>query len=289
MKPILSDVKSLLKDSLFVKEIKTDNIHDRLHFHNAYEMTLILKGRGKRIVGDNISYFSDGDLTLLGPNLPHVIQCSENKSRRHPEVHAIVIYFQPDWLKESHLNSPQLTKLRTLLNRSNRGLRIVGQTQKEIVVQIFKLQQSQGLDSIITILQMLEMISQSAENEDLASPGYSYACHPAGMHKIDEIYKFVMNNFTDTIKLDDAASIAHMTPTAFSRYFKCKTNKNFSCFVNEIRIGYACKLLMNDNLDVSQICFRSGFNNLTNFNKNFKRFTKMIPTAYKAMYKCELY
>jgi AraC-like DNA-binding protein len=285
MKPLLLDVKSLLRGSLFVKEIRTKKLNDQFHFHNAFELALILKGSGKRIVGDNIGYFSDRDLILMAPNLPHASYPNEDYCEGKSAIDAIVVYFHPDWLTENHLNSPDFTQLRELLNIAKRGVRILGKTQEKIIKHVLKLRESRGLGSIIIILQILELIYQSKEYESLASEGYSANYNQTDVQKIDEIYKYVMNNFTDKITLDDIASIANMTPPAFCKYFKSKTKKTFSSFVNEIRIGYACKLLMDDNLDISQICFRCGYNNLTNFNKNFKHFIKMIPTDYKARLK----
>ena len=281
MKPLLLDVKSLLKDSIYIKEIHVNHLDDEFHFHNAYEIALILKSNGKRVIGDSIEDFTDNDLVLMGPHLPHISYTNNNDST---EVHALVVYFHPDWLTDTHLNSVDFARFRKLFDDMARGIKILGNTKKKVTKRILKLKNCKGLQRIITILEILEIISHSTEYECLASPGYVNSFSQKDIKRMDQVYKYVKDHFTEDIMLEDIASIANMTPTAFCKFFKIKTNKTFSNFVNEVRIGYACKLLFDENLSISQICFKCGFNNLTNFNKNFKRFTKMVPSTYKATF-----
>ena len=242
------------------------------------EIALIIKSSGKRIIGDSIENFTDGDLVLLGLHVPHVSYYSNEKSST---IQALVIYFNPDWLTENHLNSPNLAKLRKLLEDMQRGIKVLGKAKKKVVKDMYKLKKGKGLERIITILDILQIISKSGEYKCLASEGYSSSYDQRGLKRIDEIYKYVLNNFSKKIKLENIAAIANITPTAFCKYFKSKTQKTFSNFVNEIRIGYACKLLCNEDLNISEVCYECGFNNLTNFYRNFKQITKMIPSEYK--------
>jgi AraC-like DNA-binding protein len=277
MKPLLLDVKSLLKDSIFVKEISMPQLNDRFHFHNAYEIALMIKSSGRRIIGDNIEDFTDGDIVLMGPHLPHV-SYSDDAGKR--EVHALVIYFYPDWLTDTHVNSDDLTQLRELFEDMKRGVKIIGGTKQRVMKNILRLKNSKGLERIIKILEILEIISRSKEYVCLASEGYAKSYNQKDVNRMDKVYKYVMEHFTDDIMLEDIAEIANMTPTAFCKFFKGKTQKTFSNFVNEVRIGHARKLLYDD-LNISEVCFQCGFNNLTNFNKNFKFFTKMSPSEFK--------
>lgn len=284
MEPMLLDVESLLKDSIYVKEIETSILNDQFHFHNTYEIALILKSKGTRIIGDSIENFTEGDLVLLGPQVPHIAYYNHDQVIASPKayvVHALVVYFNPDWLTEAQLNSDNLSALRRLLDDTRRGLKITGDTKKKVVKHLLKLKGCTGLERIITLLNILEVISGSNEYECLASEGYSNSFSQKDINRLDKVYQYIRDNFMETIMLEDAAAVANMTPTAFCKYFKNKTQKTFSNFVNEIRIGYACKLLWNQNLSISQICFKCGFNNLTNFNKNFKRYTNMIPSDYR--------
>ena len=283
MEPLLLDVKSLLKDSIYVKELNLSRLEDQFHYHNAYEISYMLKSNGRRVIGDNIEDFTDGDLTLMAPHVPHVSYTDKDYylNDNNPGVHALVVYFNPDWLTDIHFNSPELIKVRELFENMKRGIKIFGQTKKKVVKSILRLKTSYGLERIITLLDILVVISKSEEYACLASEGYTHSSNQKDVKRIDEVYQYVKEHFKDKIMLEDIASIANMTPTAFCKYFKNRTNKTFSNFVNEIRIGYACKLLCKENLSISQICFECGFNNLTNFNRNFKRFNKMIPSEYK--------
>ncbi|MBL7736337.1 MAG: helix-turn-helix domain-containing protein [Chitinophagaceae bacterium] len=284
MRPLLIDVKSLLTDSIHIKEIDGIALEEQLHFHNVYEIALIITSGGKRIVGDNIEDFTDGDLVLLGPNVPHMTYYGtevayENDS--YSRIKALVIYFNPDWLSENHLNSPNLAKFRKLIEDAKRGIKILGNTRKKVIKEMIKLKNLTGLKRIISILFILEQISISEEYQCLAREGYLNTYSQQDVKRIDEVYAYVMSHFTEKISLPEIASVVSLTPTAFCKYFKSKTQKTFSAFVNEVRIGHACKLLGNKNLSISQVCYRSGFNNLASFNKNFRSLTKMIPSEYR--------
>lgn len=281
MEPLLHDVRSLLKNSIYLKELNVPQLEDQFHYHNTYEISYILKSNGKRIIGDNIESFVDGDLTLMAPYIPHISYSDTAYKSKKNEVHAIVVYFYPDWLTDSHFNSPELIRVRNLFENMKRGIKIFGETKEKVVNSLIKLKNNTGLEGIITLLDILVVISKSEEYTCLASEGYSPVTNRRNEKRIDEIYQYVISNFKNKIMLEEIAAIAHMTPNAFCKFFKNRTNKTFSGFVNEIRIGHACKLLCNDRLNISQISYECGFNNPTSFNKNFRQFTKMTPSEYK--------
>lgn len=281
MNPLLLDIEPLIKGSVFVKEIKKPTLNDQLHFHNVHEIALILKGSGKRIVGDNIEYFTDNDLVFIGRLLPHASYIGKDYLLTNQDFHALVIYFHPDWFNESLLNSSDFMKLKKLIKEIERGIKIFGNTKTRTLKAILKLKNTTGLERIIRLLDILDFISKSDEYECLASEGYLNTYGQNDVERLGEVYKHIMKNFTNIIKLGEVSSIANMTSTSFCKYFKFKTGKTFSSFVNEVRIGQACKLILNESLNISEICYSCGFNNLTNFNRNFKHFTKMTPTEYK--------
>lgn len=189
MKPLLLDVKSLLRDSIHVKEIHAAQLDEEFLFHNACEIALILKSSGKRIIGDNIEDFTEGDLTIMGPNLPHVTYTNSIDS---PKVHALVVYFHPDWLTESHLNSVDFAEFRELFEDINRGIKILGNTKKKVIRSLLRLKDSKGLQRIITILEILEFISKSNEYVCLASKGYVNSLTHNDIKRMDTVYKYVM-------------------------------------------------------------------------------------------------
>ena len=157
MKPLFFDVRSLLKNSIYTKEIKSDKLSDQFHFHNAYEIALIIEGNGRRIVGDNIDNFSNGDLTILGPNIAHA---SYSDKKYHivessTKVNALVVYFQPDWIAEYHMNSADFAPLKKLLSQFKRGIKIEGRTHDIVQNLLLKLRNADGLKSFTILFQIL--------------------------------------------------------------------------------------------------------------------------------------
>lgn len=281
MNPLLQDIDPLTKGSIYIKEIKKLTLNDQLHFHNVHEIAWIVKGSGKRIVGDNIEYFNDNDLVFIGRFLPHACYVGEDYKLTNQDFHALVIYFQPDWFNETVLNSSEFLRMNKFIKEIERGIKVVGNTRVKTIKALMRLKETSGLERIIRTLDILDFVSRSDEYTYLASEGYLNSYGHNDVERLGEVYKYIMKNFTEVIKLSEISSIANMTSTSFCKYFKGKTGKTFSNFVNEVRIGQACKLMLNDRLTVSEICYSCGFNNLTNFNRNFKHFTKMTPTEYK--------
>lgn len=283
MKPVLIDKQLHLKDSIHVKRVEVSYLDSPLHFHNSYELVWIQQSNGYRIIGDHIENFTDNDLILLGPNLPHVWYNEKDYYLKDcgQQVKAIVTYFRPDWLTETIINSAEMNRLRELLEDIKRGIKITGEAKNKIIDIVAGMPQSTSLERIIGILSILNVLTESGEYGCLCSSGYVNAHSQKDVEKIDRIYQYIMRHYADKITLHDVAQIASMTPTAFCKYFKNRTQKTFSNFVNEVRIGYACKLLCNEELNISEICYKTGFYNPTNFNKNFKLFTKMSPTEFR--------
>lgn len=282
MKPLLFDVKSLLSNSIYVKNIKEPLVNDSLHFHNAYEIAFIKKGNGISVVGDSIEKFNDGDLVIVPPYMPHANYSVSNAREGHYATDALVVYFIPDWITSEHLSTLDLSPVKKLFNNLQRGVRIRGNARKRILLELTKLQNNSGIAGIISMLSIINILTEKPEYQVLASIGYSANYSTTDISRIDKVYEFVMNNFKEKISLERVAKTANMTTTSFCKFFKIKTGKTFSNFVNEIRISYACKLLMNEHLDILEICYKSGFNNIASFNKNFKHFTKTVPTLYRS-------
>lgn len=283
MQPLLMETNTVHQHTIFVKEINVKNLSNPVHFHNEYELVLITQSRGRRIVGDSIENFEEGDLVLIGPNLPHVMYNDQSYYEPDNEqpVTATVMYFRMDWLKEEFVHSKEIPQLHELLQDINRGIKVYGDTHQQIVELLAQLIGSTGLRRIIHLLSILNLLSERKEYKCLSSLGYTNPHNQKDVQRISKIYNYIMANFTEDIALETAATIANMTTSAFCKYFKARTQKTFTHFVNEIRIGHACKLLFDDHLSMTEICFQSGFNNLTNFNRNFKLYTKLSPSEFK--------
>src|SRR5690606_9304866 len=194
---------------------------------------------------------------------------------------SVVIYLKKSWLYNTILPLPQTSKLKKLLENAHRGVFVFGNTGRAIGNILSNLIHTKGLKQTIDLLQVLHLMSESQEVELLASVNYLNTHSETETARLNQVYEYIMRNFSSEINLVDAANVANMTANAFSRYFKKQTQKNFTQFVNEIRIGHACQLLHKKDMSISQVCYESGYQSITNFNKFFKRITGKSPVEYR--------
>ncbi|MGO4919105.1 AraC family transcriptional regulator [Maribacter spongiicola] len=256
------------------------------HFHSEYQLFLVLRGSGTRFIGDSVKPYKTGDITFTGPNLPHMWR-SENELEQEKNIawsEGVVIYFHEDFLGENLLQSDEAIRLRQVFHKSLRGMEFTEQSATTLKKLMLELLPMDGFDGILHLLNILNFISNTKEYQILASPGYTNTLREADTERMFKVYAYVMKNFKRKMALTDLANLTNMTPTSFSRYFKQHANKSFSDFVSEIRIGHACKLLIEQKMNVSQACYESGFQTLSNFNKQFKFITKRTPLGYKKEY-----
>ncbi|WP_405382724.1 AraC family transcriptional regulator [Maribacter sp. LLG6340-A2] len=256
------------------------------HFHSEYQLFLVLEGSGTRFIGDSVKSYKAGDITLTGPNLPHMWR-SEHIHEQEKNIawsKGVVIYFHENFLGENLLKTDEAIRLRQVFHKSLRGMEFTAATAITLQKLMLALLDKDGFEGILHLLKILDFISQTKEYTILASPGYTNSLREADTQRMFNVYAFVMNNFKRKMTLHELAQLTNMTPTSFSRYFKLHANKSFSEFVSEIRIGHACKLLIEQKMNVSQACYESGFSTLSNFNKQFKAITQRTPLAYKKEY-----
>ena len=286
MKPILEKLTLEPKFSFVVLKDELPYYPTPWHYHPEYELVLVVKSTGQRIVGDKIENFSDGDLVLMGPDLPHVYnndsQYYEGNDKLKAE--AIVIHFTEDSLGKNFFDLPEMTQVKQLLNTAERGIKIEGKTREIVAVKMHSILSKKGSARIIELLSILEILSTTKECRMLASTGFMMKNNTSGTERITKVHEYIMLNFKKDITLEEVAGIANMAPNSFCRLFKSCTRKTFSSFLNEIRIGYACKLISQDRQNIAEICYASGFNNLSNFNRQFKRITHKSPMQYKRDY-----
>ena len=272
---------------VFVAKYLKEPIFDpNWHFHSEYQLFMVLRGSGTRFVGDNVKPFKTGDITFTGPDLPHLWRSDQETMTigAQPKYEGIVVYFSEDFMGENLLQKEETIRIRHLLKKSLRGLDITGETRKEVQKMLSKLLVLKGFDSVLELLKILNLLSQTNELEFLASPGYTNSLKEGDTERMNKVYAYVMKNFRRKMTVSELAELTSMTPTSFSRYFRVHANKTFSEFVSEIRIGHACKLLIEKKLSASQACYESGYRTLSNFNRQFKVQTHQTPSAYKRQY-----
>lgn len=258
-------------------EISNPNAQPFWHFHPELEIVYIKKGSGKRHVGNHISYYKGGDLILLGANLPHF----GFTDRLYVNESEIVVQMKREFLGKDFFKLPEFQAIDQLFDRSTLGISFYGNTKDEVGSLLESLFYMTQFEKLTTFLNILHLMAHSKEYYILNVSGVALVVHNQDTDRIDMIYKHVRNNFKDVIQLSEIAEKTNMTIPAFCRYFKKVTSKTFTEFVNEFRIVHACKLLSEEQFSISEVCYESGFNNFSHFNKLFKAKTGKNPNAYR--------
>jgi AraC-like DNA-binding protein/quercetin dioxygenase-like cupin family protein len=275
-RPIREQVPQHEYASFDCEVIQGQDYGSRWHFHPEVQITLALKSAGYRIVGDNISPLHDGDCVLVGADVPHVWHQDHPSSREG--VHAIVVRFRED---QPWLSQPEMNEVRRLLQRARRGLVVGGKTRKEAQARLQKLSQETGLGRLIELLRVLHLLSESNEVKPLASASFRPALDATDQERMGRILRFIQERLVEDIARDELARVAALSPGAFSRYFKSRTGKTLPEYVNELRIGRACRMLAETDAAVTDVAFDCGFRNLANFNRWFLKLTHLVPRAYR--------
>lgn len=247
------------------------------HFHPEYEIVYISRGRGKRHIGDHISYYEDGDLLFLGPNLPH-FGFTEELSADHFEV---VVQMKEDFLGRDFFQRPEMRDINALFERARQGVSYAGETKDAVGRRLDRMIEMDTFERLLELLSVLQLMARSNDYKLLNAKGLAFEVSAQDHERMQSVYQYVENNFQQEINLDEAAGLVSMTAPAFCRYFKKLTNKTFIQFTNEYRIAYACRLLANEDEGIAAISFESGFNNLSHFNKQFKKITGLSPREYR--------
>ncbi|MCH7514086.1 MAG: helix-turn-helix domain-containing protein [Bacteroidetes bacterium] len=281
MKPISFHVSRPEKESVKVEKDRLPHFYDKLHFHPDNQITAICTSRGTLYSGDSMTLFEDGDVYLIGQNLSHVFR-NDTLFYSEPShiAESISVYFKNNFMGSGFLDKKEATHISDLLISARKGIRLRGSLKKTIFIKLTKIAELEGMERIIDLLNILHQISVSTELETLASVRYSMPVKDEDNKRINSVFNYLINHFTEQVTLEMISEIANMSPTAFCRYFKNHTRKTFIQYLNEIRIGHACKLLMSDNFSVAQICYECGFSNLSNFNRQFKVITGYSPRKY---------
>lgn len=276
--------------ALLVRDLREPYFDPHWHFHPEYQLFVVLEGTGTRFVGDQVERFAPGDLVLTGPNLPHVWRSDDAYFEKDSDLmtHGIVVYFRQVILDDGLLDTQEGIKIKQLLKRSERGLAYQGDTQRRVTRAMKALARAEGFDAILRLLHILHVLSLSGEVHVLSRLGLARPLRPADQERMEQVIAYVMGHFTEPIRLDDVADIANMTRTAFCRYFKERTNKSLTEFIAELRIGYACKLLVEEDVNISQIALDAGYRTLSNFNRQFKALSGLTPREYKQKYAAAL-
>lgn len=247
-----------------------------LKVHEDYELTVLFNCSGKRIVGNSIHNFYREDMFLLGPNLPHSLIVDDPD-----ESHAVCIHFTEDSFGQDFFNTPQNANIRKLLSRASLGCNFYGPEVAGIKERIRNIKDQVHFHQMMCFLDILFTLSNVKEYSILCSPGYHPSSKKKEAKRISLVNDYILENFTNKLTLKELSDLINVSPATFCRLFKKSMNKNFSEFMVEVRVGHACKLLMDSDLSITEVCYLSGYNHMTHFTQKFKQLMGKTPKAYR--------
>lgn len=281
MKLHLLDRRSAQNHSFTVTRNRYPNFLRVWHHHPELELVLVSQSTGTRFIGDSIEKFGPGDVVLIGKDLPHMWLNDDIyfKDRSDLMAEAIAVHFKEDFLGTGIFSAPEMRHIGALLQRASQGIKFET-VSSEILGKINGLTALEPFEKAIGLLQILHKLALNHDYKLLSGKGFSNSFGTGGDKNMDKANAFIFKNFNTPIGSKDIAKVLEMNPSAFSRYFKRIHRKTFTKYLNEIRIGYACKLLMEEKNNVTAVCYESGFNNISNFNRQFKQIMGMSPSDY---------
>ncbi|MEY8870610.1 AraC family transcriptional regulator [Meridianimaribacter flavus] len=280
-KPTLEKISPEFGSSIFVRRHENYTFQEEVkpfwHFHPEIELIYVNKGKGKRHIGNHLSYFNNSQLLLIGPNLPH----NGFTDRLTINGSQTLIQFKPDFLGTHFFNIPEMERINNLFERSKKGILFGVKTKKKLGDKIERFAKKEGFKKILVLLEILHTLAKAEDYTLLNADGFAFETEAQDSAKIDIIFKHVNQNFTEHISLDEIADKVSMTVPAFCRYFKKVTGKTFTKFVNEYRVVHATKLLSESQISITDVCYECGFNNFSHFNKVFKEVTGKSASKYR--------
>jgi AraC-like DNA-binding protein len=258
-------------------------INNRWHYHSEVELIHIKKGEGTQFIGDSIKRFKSGDVILVGSNLPHYWRFDDVYYEENTKAVADVrvAHFNENFWGNQFLELPENINLKNLLEKAKRGIQVTGKIKQAVAEHLELLQEVEGPQRIIFLIQALTAIANAKQLVTLSSMGFKPDLLDTEKDRINAIYEYSIKNFRRKIQLEEIAEVANISPNSFCRYFKSRTRKTYSQFLIELRVGYACKLLIENNQCIKRLCYESGFNNFTSFHKYFKMITGKSPLVYQ--------
>ena len=279
-KPILEKITPNFGSSIFAKKHTEflKNSKASWHFHPEIELVYVNKGKGKRHIGNHLSYFNNSQLLLMGSNLPH----NGFTDRLTTNGSETLIQFMPDFLGNTFFDAPEMIPIKNLFLKAKNGILFGVKTKRKLGPKIEKIAEKSGFKQILTLLEVLHTLSRSEDYKILNADGFTFETQPQDSSKIDLVFKHINENFNQHISLDEISDLASMTAPAFCRFFKKTTGKTFTKLVNEYRVVHATKLLSESQKSITDICYECGFNNFSHFNKLFNEFTGKSASKYRS-------
>ncbi|WP_420401827.1 AraC family transcriptional regulator [Flagellimonas sp.] len=267
-------------DCFLVFDRERNNFDFPVHFHPEFEINFIRNAKGaRRVVGDHIGEIEEYELVMIGPNVHHAWE--DHKNDPSETLHEITIQFPRYLFDEQMLNKNIFKPIRDLFNQANHGILFSPETARGVEEKLSLISKKSGFDNFLDFQSLLYDLAISRNKKLLTTISYENQNDFHNSKRIEKVYKFIKANYSKKIKINEAADVVNMTVVSFSRLIKQRTGKTFTEFVNDLRLGYALRRLIETNESISEICFKCGFNNISNFNRIFKKKQGCTPKEFR--------
>lgn len=270
-------------DSILIFDRQKKDFKYPLHFHPEYELNYLYNAEGaERLVGDSVEHIGPQELCLVGPNLYHawkVGNCAPDTDKRE-----VTLQFLANLFPEELMCKDVYKDIAAMLKRSESGLLFSPQTAVAAEPMLTAVSRARGIDMYIEFIKLLQFLATSPDQRILASNTFQAANSATTDNRIERVHDYIVSHYKEKITLSDAADILNMSPVSVTRLIKQRTGKSFIDFLNEIRIGFAARQIVDSDLSISEICFSNGFNNISNFNRTFRKKQGLTPTEFRAKY-----
>lgn len=283
MKGLLEQIKLNPDESFFIGIFQDHIDKSRWHYHQESELSFITEGTGRRIVGDSVEEFHPGDLIFIGPRIPHVWFPDEKHVRQHSgrTLESVYMLFSNDILPSDLTSLPEFDHVRKAMALSERGARITGETLNEVSRIMLQLPYMSRIKRLMFFYEIMDLIGRSKSFTYLASEQYVKTKFETNNSRVHRIHEYLMKNYQNEVDLKEVAEVVHMAPASVCRFFKSSTGLTVFEYLNKIKIEYSCQLLLNTDLNIVDISYDCGFNNLSHFNKQFRKFIGKTPSEFR--------
>ncbi len=269
--------------AIHVQYDRVPHFYNHLHQHPEIQVTLIRQGIGTLVAGDYVGRFQEGDVFVIGSNQPHVFRNDTVYFKKKKQAASITLFFDENSLGGGFWQQEELISFLPFFEQSRMGYRITGQKQQQMAHLLGRLEKASGLEKLALFVEVITVLSTPAGMVTLSKTNMQRSIKDYDGTRLNRIITHTFREYQRDIPLSEIGEIAHMTVTAFCKYFKTRTGKTYLNFLNEVRISHACKQLMEKDSPITDISYASGFSNLSNFNRVFKRITGHTPREYRSV------
>ena len=284
MKAQLFKVTDREHSSIHIQENIEQAVYGEWHYHPEIQISHILEGQGIAAIGDCISPFQGGDVFIIGSNIPHVFKPQVSTVKPDEKPRMVSLFFLEKTFGQTFFGLPELVPVKQFLQTTARGIQMKSSTSCCFGTAMKELKTMVGLPRLTRFFELLHWMANHSNKTYLNAQVFPATKHKETYYSKTRIMRYISENFHRPISLEEAARIAHLDKYAFCRYFKKLTHKSFVAYLNEFRVSMACKYLHGNRYSISQVGYLVGFNNLSYFNKQFKRFMNCTPSKYRDLY-----